>query len=50
MPPLSLSRTERACPPCVAQGGLDKKRLHYIEGGQNGNRENYINNLVRAMN
>ena len=30
-----------------AKGGLDKKRLHYIEGGQAGNREGYINNLVR---
>ncbi|GAB4816361.1 hypothetical protein N2152v2_003407 [Parachlorella kessleri] len=28
-----------------AKGGLSKKRLHYIEGGQNGNREDYINNL-----
>jgi hypothetical protein len=32
------------------QGGIDKKRLHYIEGGQAGNRAEYINNLVRAMN
>ena len=31
-------------------GGLPKKRLHFIEGGQAGNREAYINNLVRAMN
>lgn len=31
-------------------GGLDKKRLHFIEGGQHGNREQFINNLVRAMN
>ena len=31
-------------------GGIDKKRLHYIEGGQAGNREHLINNLVRAMN
>lgn len=37
-------------PPLQPQGGLDKKRLHYIEGGQAGNRENYINNLVRTMN
>lgn len=35
---------------CALQGGLDKKRLHYIEGGQAGNRQEYINNLVRAMN
>jgi large subunit ribosomal protein L7e len=34
----------------AAKGGLAKKRLHYIEGGQAGNREDYINNLVRAMN
>ncbi|EIE19109.1 60S ribosomal protein L7 [Coccomyxa subellipsoidea C-169] len=33
-----------------ARGGLAKKRLHYIEGGQHGNREDYINNLVRVMN
>ncbi|KAI7836491.1 hypothetical protein COHA_009643 [Chlorella ohadii] len=42
------------------KGGIDKKRLHYIEGGQKrlhyieggqaGNRQEYINNLVRAMN
>lgn len=32
------------------KGGIDKKRLHYIEGGQAGNRAEYINNLVRAMN
>lgn len=32
------------------KGGIDKKRLHYIEGGQAGNRQEYINNLVRAMN
>ena len=31
-------------------GGLDKKRKHFIEGGQAGNREQYINNLVRVMN
>jgi len=31
-------------------GGIDKKRLHYIEGGQAGNRQEYINNLVRSMN
>lgn len=34
----------------AARGGLAKKRLHYIEGGQHGNREDYINNLVRVMN
>jgi large subunit ribosomal protein L7e len=32
------------------KGGVDKKRLHFIEGGQAGNREQYINNLIRVMN
>lgn len=32
------------------KGGLSRKRLHYIEGGQAGNREQYINNLVQAAN
>eukprot|EP00884_Botryococcus_braunii_P021925 jgi/Botrbrau1/8416/Bobra.0237s0036.1 len=32
-----------------AKGGMPKKRLHYIEGGQHGNREQYINNLLRNM-
>ena len=32
------------------KGGIDHKRLHYIEGGHAGNREAYINNLVRSMN
>uniref|UniRef100_A0A453CTE1 Ribosomal protein L30 ferredoxin-like fold domain-containing protein n=1 Tax=Aegilops tauschii subsp. strangulata TaxID=200361 RepID=A0A453CTE1_AEGTS len=31
-------------------GGLKKKRNHYVEGGDAGNRENYINQLVRRMN
>ncbi|KAG8655023.1 60S ribosomal protein L7-2 [Manihot esculenta] len=31
-------------------GGLEKKRNHYVEGGDAGNRENYINELVRRMN
>jgi large subunit ribosomal protein L7e len=31
-------------------GGLDKKRLHYVEGGQAGNREDKINALIRRMN
>lgn len=31
-------------------GGLKKKRNHYIEGGDAGNRENYINELIRRMN
>lgn len=32
------------------KGGIDKKRLHFVEGGQAGNREKLINNLVRNMN
>ncbi|GLT97390.1 hypothetical protein SLE2022_149570 [Rubroshorea leprosula] len=31
-------------------GGLTKKRNHYVEGGDAGNRENYINELIRRMN
>ncbi|CAJ1977093.1 unnamed protein product [Sphenostylis stenocarpa] len=31
-------------------GGLKKKRNHYVEGGDTGNRENYINELIRRMN
>ncbi|KAI4326213.1 hypothetical protein MLD38_031550 [Melastoma candidum] len=31
-------------------GGLNKKRNHYVEGGDAGNRENYINELIRRMN
>ncbi|KAH6797489.1 Ribosomal protein L30/L7 family protein [Perilla frutescens var. hirtella] len=31
-------------------GGLQKKRNHYVEGGDAGNRENYINELIRRMN
>ncbi|KAK4747198.1 hypothetical protein SAY87_026235 [Trapa incisa] len=31
-------------------GGLKKKRNHYVEGGDAGNRENYINQLIRSMN
>ena len=30
-------------------GGLKKKRKHYVEGDA-GNRENYINELIRRMN
>jgi len=33
-----------------ARGGIDKKRLHYVEGGQAGNREEKINGLIRTMN
>jgi large subunit ribosomal protein L7e len=38
------------CCVCSARGGIDKKRLHYVEGGQAGNREGKINNLIRRMN
>ncbi|KAJ8766977.1 hypothetical protein K2173_012452 [Erythroxylum novogranatense] len=31
-------------------GGLKKKRNHYVEGGDAGNRETYINELIRRMN
>jgi len=30
-------------------GGLKKKRIHYIEGGDAGNREEKINALARSM-
>ncbi|EKX51440.1 large subunit ribosomal protein L7e_1, cytoplasmic [Guillardia theta CCMP2712] len=33
-----------------AKGGMPKKRLHFIEGGQYGDREELINSLVRKMN
>ncbi|GBF90092.1 60S ribosomal protein L7 [Raphidocelis subcapitata] len=33
-----------------ARGGLEKKRVHYVEGGQAGNREDKINALIRRMN
>merc|ERR1712100_51218 len=32
------------------KGGFIKKRLHYIEGGDAGNREEKINKLIRQMN
>jgi large subunit ribosomal protein L7e len=32
-----------------ARGGLSKKRVHYVEGGQAGNREDKIGRLVKAM-
>ncbi len=31
-------------------GGFDKKTNHFIEGGDAGNREDFINQLVRKMN
>lgn len=34
----------------AAVGGMDKKRVHYVEGGQAGNREDKINNLIQRMN
>ncbi len=33
-----------------ALGGMEKKRLHYVEGGQAGNREDQINKLIARMN
>ncbi|KAH9627511.1 hypothetical protein KSS87_016225 [Heliosperma pusillum] len=30
-------------------GGLKKKRNHFVEGGDAGNRENFINELIRRM-
>ncbi|KAG2485091.1 hypothetical protein HYH03_016188 [Edaphochlamys debaryana] len=32
------------------KGGMDRKRLHYVEGGQAGNREDKINAFIRKMN
>ena len=32
------------------KGGLSKKGTHFVEGGDYGNREEYINNMVRRMN
>lgn len=32
-----------------ARGGMDRKRNHYVEGGQAGNREAKINNVLRLM-
>ena len=31
-------------------GGMKKKRNHYVEGGDAGNREDYLNELIRRMN
>lgn len=36
--------------PGSAAGGMDKKRRHYIEGGQCGNREEQMSKLIQAMN
>ena len=32
------------------KGGFTKKRLNFIEGGDSGNREQHINELIRQMN
>jgi len=32
------------------KGGFTKKRLNFIEGGDSGNREHHINDLIRQMN
>ncbi|KAF9594388.1 hypothetical protein IFM89_030990, partial [Coptis chinensis] len=31
-------------------GGMKKKRNHYVESGDAGNKEDYINELIRRMN
>lgn len=33
-----------------ARGGYRKKTTHFVEGGDHGNRENFINGLIRQMN
>ena len=33
-----------------ARGGYRKKTTHFVEGGDHGNREDYINGLIRQMN
>lgn len=30
--------------------GIKKKRKHFVEGGQSGNREDFINDLIKRMN
>eukprot|EP00798_Chlamydomonas_sp_ICE-L_P024019 gene24019-9594_t len=35
---------------CSATGGMAKKRVHFVEGGQAGNREELINGVIRKMN
>ncbi|EGG22058.1 S60 ribosomal protein L7 [Cavenderia fasciculata] len=32
------------------RGGFNHKKIHFLEGGDAGNRESYINNLIRKMN
>jgi hypothetical protein len=50
--PAVLCRAVLCCvfPTPSPRGGIDKKRLHYVEGGQAGNREDKINALIRRMN
>ena len=36
--------------PNNSTGGWRKKTVHYIEGGDHGNRERFINKLIRRMN
>jgi len=31
-------------------GGMRKKTIHFVEGGDHGNREDFINNLIKQMN
>lgn len=31
-------------------GGMRKKTIHFVEGGDHGNREDFINNFIRKMN
>ncbi len=33
-----------------ANGGMGKKRMHYVEGGQSGNREDKMNAFIRTIN
>jgi large subunit ribosomal protein L7e len=33
----------------AATGGMERKLLHFAEGGQAGNRENFINALIQRM-
>lgn len=33
-----------------ATGGMRKQTIHYVEGGDHGNREDFINNMIRTMN
>jgi large subunit ribosomal protein L7e len=32
------------------KGGFSKKRIHFVEGGDAGDREHYINRLIQKMN